>query len=231
MTRPSKKGAADGLQGQGRQEGEEAVAAPVLEVGPERINGALAPLVVDIAMLRADPDNARQHPERNITAICSSLERFGQQKPVVAMRDGRVKAGSGLLTAALGLGWKRLAAVVFDSDDEAEAAAFALVDNRTAELATWDFTVLDTTLGALGAAFDLPKFGFAPGEWQVPAANLDALASFAARVTSEHDGAAVTFTFETQEEATPVLEAMKLRGKSEVQAHLVEMCRKLTEAL
>jgi hypothetical protein len=74
------------------------------------------------------------------------LTRFGQQKPVVATRSGVVVAGNGLLAAARSLGWKRLAAIVIDTDDPDEVMAFALADNRTAELSRWDGEQLARTM-------------------------------------------------------------------------------------
>jgi hypothetical protein len=48
-----------------------------------------------------------------------------------------VIAGSGTLAAATRLGWQALAVVWFEGDDE-QARAFAIADNRTAELSQWD---------------------------------------------------------------------------------------------
>ncbi len=44
---------------------------------------------VAIASLRPDPANARRHGERNLESIKASLTRFGQQKPIVVLADGR----------------------------------------------------------------------------------------------------------------------------------------------
>ena len=48
-----------------------------------------------------DPNNARTHDERNLDAIRASLERFGQQKPIVINADNTVVAGNGTLAAAM----------------------------------------------------------------------------------------------------------------------------------
>ena len=88
-----------------------------------------------IGELQEDPGNARKHGERNQASIKASLEDFGQQKPVVCLADGTVIAGNGVLAAARELGWAELAAVTFTDDDVAAIRAFAVADNRTAELA------------------------------------------------------------------------------------------------
>jgi hypothetical protein len=103
-----------------------------------------------IAELREDPENARLHSEESVKAIAASLRAFGQQRVIVALKDGgRVVAGNGTLRAARSLGWLSIAAVVFK--DEAKARAYALADNRTSELSTWDSEVLRAVREELGA--------------------------------------------------------------------------------
>jgi len=116
------------------------------------INPALSKLAVPIAGLKEDPVNARKHSDRNIAAITASLQEFGQQKPIVALKDGTVLAGNGTLRAAIRLGWDKLAVAFFDSKDSARAKAYAIADNRTAELAEWDAPVLHKTLQELEVA-------------------------------------------------------------------------------
>lgn len=105
--------------------------------GPEVFAPGLGGLLVPVADLREDPKNARSHDARSVAAIQRSLEQFGQQKPVVALRDGTVIAGNGTLRAARALGWSRLAVVRTDLDG-ARATAFAVADNRSAELSEWN---------------------------------------------------------------------------------------------
>ncbi len=109
----------------------------------------LKSLAVPLAALKLDPANARQHDERNVAAIKASLEKFGQRKPVVVQKKGMmVRAGNGMVTAARELGWTKIAAVVIKEKD-VNAAAFAVADNRTAELASWEKDTLATVLKAL----------------------------------------------------------------------------------
>lgn len=97
---------------------------------------------VPISSLMLDPANARRHPTKNLEALKASLARFGQQKPVVVDARGRVIAGNGTLTAARALGWSEIR-VVRTALEGAEAAAFGVADNRTAELAEWDDDALE----------------------------------------------------------------------------------------
>jgi DNA modification methylase len=106
-----------------------------------RVAPGLAALLVPLEDLHPDPRNARAHDERNLAAICMSYERFGQQKPIVVDAAGQVVAGNGQLAAARRLGWIHIAAIRTDLAG-AEALAYALADNRTAELAGWDDAAL-----------------------------------------------------------------------------------------
>ena len=101
-----------------------------------------------ISDLVADPANVRSHDAKNIKAIRDSLEKFGQQKPIVVNADGVVVAGNGTLAAASDLGWDEIATVCTDLAGPA-ATAYAIADNRTAELAGWDEDALAEQLAAI----------------------------------------------------------------------------------
>ncbi len=115
---------------------------------------------VAISSLRLDPANARKHDEKNLAAIKGSLSAFGQQKPIVVSEDGTVIAGNGTLEAARALGWDDIAVAVSGLEGT-DRTAFALADNRTAELAEWDDAVLTDTLRGLDeVGFDVGAIGF-----------------------------------------------------------------------
>jgi ParB-like chromosome segregation protein Spo0J len=103
---------------------------------------------VEVSTLLNDPANVRKHNERNLESIKASLARFGQQKPIVVGRDGVVIAGNGTLAAARSLGWSMID-IVRSHLTGAEATAYAIADNRTAELAEWDEESLAQQLAAL----------------------------------------------------------------------------------
>ncbi len=117
------------------------------------------PMSVD--QLQLDPKNARKHNTRNIHAIADSLRQFGQRKPLVVRSSTMVvEAGNGTLMAARMLGAKRVAAILCD-DDEASAIAYAIADNRTGELAQWDWPQLSDHLRELAEQeVDLGELGW-----------------------------------------------------------------------
>jgi DNA modification methylase len=115
-----------------------------------------------IADLTPDPQNARQHDDKNLKAIEGSLREFGQRKPIVITQAGVIVAGNGTVAAAKNLGWETIEAVTVPADwSQAQVKAFALADNRTAELATWNSEVLNKQLDELEqAGFEVADWGF-----------------------------------------------------------------------
>lgn len=125
---------------------------------------------LQIKDLTPDPANARQHDEKNLKAIQGSLNQFGQRKPIVITAAGVVVAGNGTVEAAKRLGWLKIDAVRVPGDWTPEQTkAFALADNRTAELAAWNTEALTAQLQELEEkGWEIADFGFEalefPGE-------------------------------------------------------------------
>ncbi len=92
---------------------------------------------VPIESVHLDPANLRVHPAASVEGIKASLARFGQQVPIVVDADGVVVAGNGRLQAAHELGWTEIA-IVRTGLKGIDRTAFAIADNRTSELSTWD---------------------------------------------------------------------------------------------
>lgn len=118
--------------------------------------------IIPIDDLITDENNARTHSKKNIDAIAKSLQTFGQRKPIVITQNNVVIAGNGTLEAARQIGWKGLAVwrVPNDWNDET-IKAFALADNRTAELASWDSEILLEQLRELKLEeWDIASLGF-----------------------------------------------------------------------
>lgn len=135
--------------------------------GPiDRFSKDLQALAIPIEFLSFDPENARLHPERNMQAIKDSLSQYGQVKPIVVRREtNTVIAGNGTLEAAKALGWTKIAASFVDFSD-AEAAGFGLADNRSAELAKWDFEVV-ARIDKLLQEAQHPSIGWTQDELEV----------------------------------------------------------------
>jgi len=120
---------------------------------------------VPVKSLVMDPANVRTHNEKNLKAIKASLSRFGQQKPIVVDSNGVVVAGNGTLAAADSLGWQDISTVSTELNGS-ESIAYAIADNRSAELAEWDDESLAKQLSALQIESDelLEAAGFSDEE-------------------------------------------------------------------
>ena len=132
---------------------------------------------VSIDSLTNDPANARKHDEINIEAIKASLKLFGQRKPLVVTADNIVLAGNGTLEAAKRLGWDKVTITRTPADWSYEQCrAFALADNRSAELAVWEDERLKNQLLELDAeGWELVDLGFPSLEPPSPSSFLNGL--------------------------------------------------------
>jgi len=169
---------------------------------------------VSINSLTPDPANARKHDGKNLQAIANSLEKFGQRKPIVVTPDSIVVAGNGTLEAAKSLGWSQIAIartpVGWTWD---QIKAFALADNRTAELAEWDDKVLADQLLELDAnGWELEELGFVSLQ---PPSDTDLQNAFDALNNEESILEQITFTLHKDQMQTVrnALEASKALGE------------------
>jgi hypothetical protein len=108
---------------------------------------ALTDLAVPIGNVTPLDGNPRKG---DVDAVARSLKRFGQRKPIIATVDGTIIAGNHTHAAAVRLGWSEIA-VVYVDDNDTEAKAFALADNRTADLGTYDNNSLIELMASVAA--------------------------------------------------------------------------------
>jgi DNA modification methylase len=113
------------------------------------VHAGLTPLLVplnDLVLLDGNPRHG------DVGAVMRSYQDFGQRKPIVARHraDGKVEvtAGNTQVQAARALEWSHIA-VVFADDDDMTAKAWALADNRTSDLGSYDEDALLAYLEAL----------------------------------------------------------------------------------
>jgi hypothetical protein len=95
-----------------------------------------------VEALRPDPANPRSHSLRQIRQLARSIGAFGFNVPILVDPTLRIIAGHGRLLAAQELGWREVPTILLDHLSEAEARAFMIADNRIAETAVWNNTLL-----------------------------------------------------------------------------------------
>lgn len=137
-------------------------------------------VLLSISDLIPDPKNARHHPAENLGAICTSLQAFGQQKPIIVDGENKVVAGNGTLSAAISLGFEKIWAIKTALTGHA-ALAYAIADNRTGELSEWDYQALALTLAQMTPA-NIENSGFLESS----STNIQNLAK---KIESEHANA------------------------------------------
>ena len=107
-----------------------------------------------------NPENPR-HNEGAVDAVAESIKTFGFKVPIVINTDGKILAGNTRYKAAQRLGLEKVPCVIADDLDEAKQKAFILADNKTGELAEWDFELLEKELAELSEMdIDMSAFGF-----------------------------------------------------------------------
>jgi DNA modification methylase len=86
--------------------------------------------------------NARTHSKRQIRQIAQSIEAFGFTNPVLVDKHNMVRAGHGRLLAAKLLGIEEVPTICLENLTEEQLRAYVIADNRLAEKAGWDNSIL-----------------------------------------------------------------------------------------
>jgi hypothetical protein len=118
--------------------------------------------VVDIDTLKPNPANPNKHPPAQIDLLAKIIGAQGFRNPiVVSNRSGLITKGHARLEAARKLGIKMLPIDRQDYASDSEELADMIADNRIAELAEADRSMLRELLGQLDdGAFDTDLTGF-----------------------------------------------------------------------
>lgn len=131
--------------------------------------------VESLSAQTVDIDSVEPHPESprsgDIPMLMSSLATHGQFRPLtVNVRDNRILKGNNTYKAARKLGWRKIAIVTVDVDDQ-HARRIMLADNRAADLSSYNVPMLVDLLSVVkdldGTGFelsDLESLAFPPVE-------------------------------------------------------------------
>lgn len=112
-------------------------------------------------------DNNPRHNDEAVEFVANSIKEFGFKVPIVIDRNNVIVTGHTRLKAAKLLGLKKLPCIVADDLTDEQVKAFRLVDNKVAEMATWDEELLDKELKELLPELDMSAFSF-KGEIKLP---------------------------------------------------------------
>lgn len=119
---------------------------------------------ISINKLMPYENNARKHTEEDVQTIINSIQEFGFNDPVGVWGENNIIVeGHGRFLAAKKLGIKEIPCIRLDELSDEQRKAYSLAHNKTAEMSTWDFDLLQTELDGI-LDIDMSKFGFDLGE-------------------------------------------------------------------
>lgn len=95
-----------------------------------------------------------------VDAVAKSIEEFGFRNPIIVDKNNVIIAGHTRLKASKKLGLKKVPVIVADDLTDEQANALRLVDNKTNELANWDFARLKDELDKIPSTIDMSAFDF-----------------------------------------------------------------------
>jgi DNA modification methylase len=118
--------------------------------------------------LKPYSSNARTHKKHQIRQIAESVRAFGFTNPILIDSQNRIVAGHGRVEAAKLLSMTRVPTICLEDLAENQIRAYVIADNRLAELAGWDKSILSIELQNLlnldGDDFDVTVTGFEVAE-------------------------------------------------------------------
>ena len=115
---------------------------------------------ISISQLHEYENNPRNN-DGAVDAFAASIEEFGFKVPIIIDSENIIVAGHTRLKAAKKLGLDTVPCIVADDLTPEQIKAFRLADNKTGELAGWDFAKLEEELSGISEQFDTTAFGFA----------------------------------------------------------------------
>ena len=111
-----------------------------------------------VEKLRPYVNNPRKN-DKAVKKVAESIRMFGFNVPITVDKDGVIATGHTRLKAAILLGMTEVPVIVLADLTEEQINAWRLVDNRTAEIAEWDFDKLAEELKQI-TDIDLSEFDF-----------------------------------------------------------------------
>lgn len=118
--------------------------------------------IIEVAIDRLkDYENNPRNNEKAVEAVAESIKEFGFKVPIVIDSNYTIVAGHTRKKASELLGLEKVPCIVADDLTPEKIKAYRLADNKTAELAEWDFEKLEKEMAELTAFdVDMSLFGF-----------------------------------------------------------------------
>lgn len=104
-------------------------------------------------------ENNPRNNEEAVAVVANSIKEFGFNQPIVVDKDNIIIVGHTRYLAAQQLKLTEVPVIVAANLSEEQARAYRLADNKTNELAGWDFEKLALELEQI-EGLDMSEFGF-----------------------------------------------------------------------
>lgn len=98
--------------------------------------------------LKNNPKNPRLNDDA-VESVAKSIEKYGFRNPLIIDENNIVWCGNTRLKAAKKLGLKEAPCICVKDLTEKQMAEYALLDNKTNEIADWDYEKLEEILPEL----------------------------------------------------------------------------------
>jgi DNA modification methylase len=119
---------------------------------------------VNINLIKPYNDNPRVN-EDAIEVVQKSLQEFGFQQPLVLDKNYEIIVGHTRFNASKRLGLKEVPCVIAENLSEERIKAYRIMDNKSAEFASWNYGLLTKEMtDLLQADYDLDFTGFTDEE-------------------------------------------------------------------
>lgn len=143
---------------------------------------------VNINLIKPYNDNPRVN-EDAIEVVKKSLQEFGFQQPLVLDKNYEIIVGHTRYNASKKIGLKEIPCVIADNLNEERIKAYRIMDNKSAEFASWNYGLLTKEMtDLLEADYDLDFTGFTNEELADLGLNFD-LDEFAEEGLTDEDEA------------------------------------------
>jgi site-specific DNA-methyltransferase (adenine-specific) len=113
-----------------------------------------------VSELKLNPKNPRKN-DGAVDTVAKSIEKYGFKNPLIIDENNVVWCGNTRLKASKQLGLKEVPCIVANDLTEEQIRELALIDNKSSEIAEWDFDLLGDELADL----DLGDFDL---DWGLP---------------------------------------------------------------
>lgn len=122
--------------------------------------------IIEMSLQDLKPyENNPRINDKAVEVVAKSIEEFGFKNPIIVDKDNVIVAGHTRYRASKRLGLETVPVIMADDLTPEQVKAFRIMDNKSAEMAEWDYEKLKEELESLQIEeYDLNLTGLSPIE-------------------------------------------------------------------